>query len=304
MADESIYSQQVRLLVHTLPFVAGQPVFALKGGTAINLFLHGMPRLSVDIDLAYLPIEDRETSLQACQQALSKIAEDLRSTSPMHDVQAQFRKEDELRLLIRDQGVQIKVEVSPVLRGTVFPPVAMDIHPAVSEAIGFAHMAVLSEPDLYGGKICAALDRQHPRDLFDVMFLLRSGGFSRAIMDGFLVYLISHGRPMAELLRPRLKDIESTFDNQFDGMSREPVDLEQLLQARVDLQKEIARHMTDRDKLFLMSVKRGNPDWALHPVRGIDRLPAVQWKLQNVLDMPPAKHRDSLEKLERVLNQI
>jgi len=165
-------------------------------------------------------------------------------------------------------------------------------------------MAVLSEPDLYGGKICAALDRQHPRDLFDVMLLLRSGGFSRAVLDGFLVYLISHGRPMAELLKPRPKDLTIPFINQFQGMTREPVELEQLLQARDDLQSEIARQMTDKDKQFLMNIKRGKPDWALHPVPGIEQLPAVQWKLQNVLAMSPAKHRESLDKLEQVLNQL
>lgn len=304
MADERIYSQQVQLLVRTLPFVSRQQVFALKGGTAINLFLHDMPRLSVDIDLAYLPIEDRPVSLRSCKRALSAIAEDMRSTSPQHDVQEQFGKEDELRLLVRDQGVQIKVEVSPVLRGAVFPPVAKDIHPVVAETFGFAHMAVLSEPDLYGGKTCAALDRQHPRDLFDVMLLMRSGGFSRNVLDGFLVYLVCHGRPMAELLKPRPKDLTKPFMNQFQGMTREPVVLEELLQARDDLQSEIARQMTDKDKRFLMSIKRGKPDWTLHPVPGIDKLPAVQWKLQNVLAMPPAKHRESIDNLEQILSQL
>lgn len=304
MDDDNIYSQQVRLLVRTLPFIARQPVFALKGGTAINLFLQDMPRLSVDIDLAYLPIEDRPTSLQSCKRALNKIAEDMRSTSPQHDVREQFNKEDELRLLVHDQGAGIKVEVSPVLRGAVFTPVAKDIHPDVAETFGFAHMTVLSEPDLYGGKICAALDRQHPRDLFDVMLLLRTGGFSRAVLDGFLVYLISHGRPMAELLKPRSKDLTELFNNQFQGMTREPVELDQLIQAREDLQSEIARQLTDKDKQFLISIKRGMPDWSLHSVPGIDQLPAVQWKLQNVLAMQPDKHRQSLDNLERVLNQI
>jgi len=302
--DESVYWQQVRLLVRTLPFVARQPVFALKGGTAINLFLHDMPRLSVDIDLAYLPIEDRPTSLQACKHALSEIAEAMRSTSPQHDVLEQLGREDELRLLVRDAGVQIKVEVSPVLRGAVFPSVPRDIHPFAADTFGFAHMLILSEPDLYGGKICAALDRQHPRDLFDVMLLLRSGGFSRAVMDAFLVYLISHGRPMAELLRPRPKDLTEAFVNQFQGLTREPVELGQLLQARIELQSEIARQLTDTDKQFLLSVKRDQPDWALHPIAGIDQLPAVQWKLQNVRAMTPQKRLESIDRLEAVLNQL
>ena len=304
MADEEFYSQQVRLLVRALPFVNRQQAFALKGGTAINLFLHDMPRLSVDIDLAYLPIEDRTTSLQSCKRALSEIAKDMRSTSPQYNVQEQLGKEDELRLLVVDNGVQIKIEVSPVLRGAVFEPVDKDIHPAVADVFGFAQMTVLSEADLYGGKICAALDRQHPRDLFDVMMLLRAGGFDRAVMDGFLVYLISHGRPMAELLQPRLKDLAKPFVNQFQGMTREPVALKQLVQARDDLQKEIAEQLTDTDKQFLLSVKRGDPDWSLHSVSGIEKLPAVQWKLQNARSMPPAKHQRSLWNLEQVLSRL
>ena len=304
MADERDYWQQVRLLVHTLPFVASQDVFALKGGTAINLFLHDMPRLSVDIDLAYLPVENRPASLQTCKRALAAIAANIRSTSPQHDVREQLGREDELRLLVYDGYIHIKIEVSPVLRGAVFPPVAKDIHPAVEKQFGFASMTVLSEPDLYGGKICAALDRQHPRDLFDIMLLMRAGGFSRSVLDAFLVYLISHHRPMAELLKPRSKDLAEVFINQFEGMTREKVELGQLLEARDDLQTGISRQMTEKDKQFLMSMKRGKPDWTLHPVPGIERLPAVQWKLQNVLAMSPAKHRMALGKLERVLNQL
>lgn len=56
------YKKQVELLLKTLPEVAKETCFALHGGTAINLFIRNMPRLSVDIDLTYLPIEGYETS--------------------------------------------------------------------------------------------------------------------------------------------------------------------------------------------------------------------------------------------------
>ena len=58
------YVAQVRLLLSVLPDIAREPVFALKGGTAINLFYRDMPRLSVDIDLTYLPVADRQSSLE------------------------------------------------------------------------------------------------------------------------------------------------------------------------------------------------------------------------------------------------
>ena len=73
MASE-VFEGQVALLVRILPYVGTEACFALKGGTAINLFVRDLPRLSVDIDLVYLPIEDRETSLIGIRSALSRMA--------------------------------------------------------------------------------------------------------------------------------------------------------------------------------------------------------------------------------------
>ncbi|MDI7865297.1 nucleotidyl transferase AbiEii/AbiGii toxin family protein [Rhizobiaceae bacterium n13] len=64
------YMRQVNLLVRTLPLIARHEAFALKGGTAINLFYRNMPRLSIDIDLTYLPIEDRETTVKSIDTIL------------------------------------------------------------------------------------------------------------------------------------------------------------------------------------------------------------------------------------------
>ena len=55
------YADQVALLVAILPLLDAEPRFALKGGTAINLFEHDLPRLSVDIDLTWLPMQDFDT---------------------------------------------------------------------------------------------------------------------------------------------------------------------------------------------------------------------------------------------------
>ena len=64
MAVNEAYRRQAALLIKTLPLVAAETAFALKGGTAINLFVRDMPRLSVDIDLTYVPVADRESSLK------------------------------------------------------------------------------------------------------------------------------------------------------------------------------------------------------------------------------------------------
>lgn len=144
----------------------------------------------------------------------------------------QANRDDELRVLIRSPQAQIKVEVSPVIRGTVHAPQERDVVTLVEDDFGFASIAVVALPDLYGGKICAALDRQHPRDLFDVMLMLREEGLTREIFEGFLVYLISHRRPISELLIPRWKPFTELFQAEFAGMTREPVTLEQVAATR------------------------------------------------------------------------
>jgi len=74
MPFNDVYRRQVDLLVRTLPYVAEEECFALKGGTAINLFVRDLPRLSVDIDLTYLPIADRDQSLAEIGDALRRIS--------------------------------------------------------------------------------------------------------------------------------------------------------------------------------------------------------------------------------------
>jgi hypothetical protein len=97
------FTEQVRLLVSLLPSVAKQPCFALKGGTAINLFVRDMPRLSVDIDLAYLPLEDRDASLAGIDTALGEITADIERHIPRAEVKASVLKGTgkRLKLLVR-----------------------------------------------------------------------------------------------------------------------------------------------------------------------------------------------------------
>lgn len=303
MDSNSLYYKQVALLVQVLPWLEALDCFALKGGTAINLFVRDMPRLSVDIDLAYLPVEPRENSLAHIHKALLQLADMLQKKIPGSVADPVILKETgtACKLLIRHEGVPVKVEVTPVLRGTVYPPEQRSVMPAVEDEFGFAEVLLVSRQDLYGGKICAALDRQHPRDLFDIKLLLENEGISREIFNAFLVYLISHNRPISELLAPHEKDIANVFAHHFDGMTREPVTLDELFEARRQLVAEIQRQFTADDKTFLLSVKRGDPDWSLIDLPHVNELPAVQWKLRNLAKMGKKKRQLALERLEQVL---
>src|SRR5690606_13433230 len=159
-------------------FVAGERDFALKGGTAINLFVRDMPRLSVDIDLTYLPVAGRPESLAAIDAAMKRMAAALRAglrgARVMEVVNA--REQIVTNLTVQRGAAQIKIEVTLVLRGCVFAPETRAVSPAVEDAFGYAETQVVSFADLYAGKIMAALDRQHPRDLFDIRDLLANEG--------------------------------------------------------------------------------------------------------------------------------
>ena len=282
-----LYRRQAALLVRLLPIVAEEPCFALKGGTAINFFVRDMPRLSVDIDLMYLPVEDRRTSLAEIESALKRIGKHAAKIIPGAQLQeVRTRGEGTLtRIDVRTRREQVKVEVSPVLRGCVFDPEIRAVSPRIEREFGFAEMQVASFPDLYAGKIVAALDRQHPRDLFDVRKLLDNQGVDHPLREAFVAYLVSHGRPMIELLVPNRREIKDEFDRGFSGMTDEPVSLDNLLATRELLIRTMVDDMPGEHRHFLVSLEAGEPEWASLAHPAIEKLPAVQWRLKNLASL-------------------
>lgn len=302
MDPNNPYFKQVQLLVQVLPVVARQGCFALKGGTAINLFLRALPRLSVDIDLVFLPIADRDTSLKQIDKALLAIQAELQEKSL--NVTPSIVKESNtaIKLIVANATSQIKIEVNPVLRGTVHAPLVKRVHQVVEQQFGFAEMQLVDFNDLYAGKLCAALDRQHPRDLFDVKALLENEGIDQALKDTFLVYLISHGRPISELLAPNWQPIETIFEKEFEGMTTAPVTIEQLHQAREAMLVKIKSLLTQNDKKFLLGLKQGCPDWDSFAYPQVQELPAVKWKLHNLQQMNEKARQQASERLAAALN--
>lgn len=300
------YRRQAAFLVRTLPVVAEEECFALKGGTAINMFYRDMPRLSVDIDLTYLPVAPREESLAEIDAAMRRIARHIRTGSLVQGVAtlaAPDAGQAVTRLLARGDGVQIKIEVTPVLRGCVFEPERRAVTPSVEENFGFAEMQIVSFADLFGGKIIATLDRQHPRDLFDVRDLLAKEGIDDALRRAFVVYLLSHNRPMSEVLAPIRKDITGEFARGFQGMTDIPVTLDSLMDAREALIATIIGEMPDEHKRFLISFERGEPEWTLLDIDHAPQLPAVRWRQQNLEKLSQDRRAALIARLEEVLGQ-
>jgi len=302
--SSEVFEAQAALLVRALPYVAAETCFALKGGTAINLFIRDLPRLSVDIDLVYLPIADREASLLGIRSALARIAQNIRKAIPGSAV-TENETSDGTRIVVRHRSAQIKIEVTPVLRGTVHPVELRTVRPTAEERFGFAEIQVVSFADLYAGKLVAALDRQHPRDLFDVQHLLANEGINDALFQTFLVYILSHNRPAHEVLQPRLKDIRQAFEQEFVGMTSGETSFDALISAREQLVSEIRPHLDERSKQFLLSFHELKPDWSLLATPDISNLPAIRWKLMNIellQTKQPEKYRAMIHDLDTMLS--
>jgi hypothetical protein len=296
------YKAQVELLVRAIPIVAEEPDFALKGGTAINLFYRDMPRLSVDIDLTYIPLDDRSSALAKIDNAFDRML--VRAQESLRGVDGQRIAgggDGDTRLLLRAPGVEVKVEVSPVTRGLVAQPQTMRVTEAVEEEFGFAETQVVGFDDLYAGKIVAALDRQHPRDLYDVELLYEHEGLTGDLFRTFLVYAACSPRPLHELINPSLLTIDRAFAQEFDGMTVDHVPLETLLRARDRLIEDIRSGLPGKAGEFLLSVHDGDPKFDLIDLPAANNLPAIRWKLLNLerlREQNPEKHALQRAELE------
>lgn len=282
MTLRDLYTRQVRLLVRLLPLVAQEQFFALKGGTAINMFVRDLPRLSVDIDLIYLPMHGRPQALAEINDAMRRIAAAVRAAFPGSNVAEQVSGGTVLRLLISAERAQVKIEVSPVLRGVVHEPALRSVVGTVEESFGYAEALVVSYEDLYAGKLVAALDRQHPRDLFDVRELLANEGLTDSLRETFIVYLLSHNRPMGEVLSGQVKNLEEEYRDGFDGMTSMAVPMKDLIDTRELLVRQLIGGMPDRHREFLLDFERDEPDWSHLQYPHVADLPAVRWRQLNL----------------------
>jgi len=300
-----IYLDTARLLTQVAPLVFQDGVFALKGGTAINLFVRDMPRLSVDLDLVFPDYTlSREEALARISEAIRNSAERLTARGILTHTIASGDA-GETKLLVRRGNVELKVEVNFVMRGTVHPVRNASLSPKAREVLlADLELPVVSLEDLYGGKLVAALDRQHPRDLFDCMQLFAHEGITPAIRRAFVVYLACHNRPVHEVLFPAVRDISREYERTFKGMTAEPVELSELLATRERLITELEYGLDADERKFLISFVRNQPNWGLLGIPHLAELPGIRWKLHNLSQLAklsPKKFEKQAEALERLL---
>lgn len=299
---KSYFEGQVQLLLEVLGTVVSNPLFALKGGTAINFFHADLPRLSVDIDLAYTKINSREDFLKDNQAFCQTVSLNLQRKHGVL-VQAQTTKEGiPKQINISSKNTEIKIDINLVLRGSVYPPVFKESCETIKRKYETVlSINTLSFEDLYAGKFCAALDRQHPRDLFDIMMFFQNHQITEHLKKTFLVYLISGNRPISEFISPNRLDQRVSFENEFLGMTDYLVSYPELEEARELLIQSIDDAFNQQDREFLISVKRGEADWNYLGIDHIKDMPAVKWKEYNLRQMSLQKHEAALNELKRKL---
>lgn len=297
------YVQTVNLLLDIAPTVFETPRFAMKGGTALNLFVQDLPRLSVDIDVVFVDHQpDRVKALTEIAQELQRIEKAV-ATKGYESRTRKMQGGNEVKLDIFSEAAEVKVEVNVVFRGTVLPIQTRSLSEKTQALFSKnIQIPVLAPSELYGSKLVAAMDRQHPRDFFDVLKMYDNHGLSQEILDCFVVYLAGHNRPVHEVLFCNAQPIEETFKNEFSGMTAEPIHLDDLLKTQKRLMAELPQALTQSHRNFLLSLVEAKPDWSLLPFKHVQAMPAIQWKLQHLSHLQsknPTKFRFQRE----VLNQ-
>lgn len=297
--NSQIYAQKVELLLRLMPIVMAEGVFAVHGGTAINLFLKDLPRYSVDIDLTYIPLADRNQSLEDINLHLKSISEKAKKAFKGLHIVPNYNT---CKLLCEYRGKQVKVEVNQTKRGLVGgKAVTVSLSDKAQEEFGlYCEANIVPLTQLYGGKIAAALSRQHPRDLFDVKYMDVPIADCR---EGLIFSLLGSDRPIHESFAPRLIDQREAMVNQFDGMTDIPFTYEEFEEARSKMITEVNRLMTDEDKRFLVSFEQGKPEWDGYEFEYFKDYPSVRWKLVNLAKLAkqnPLKLKEESDRLKAI----
>ena len=303
---KNTYKNQVELLIDILLEIAKEDNLALHGGTAINLFHLNMPRISIDIDLTFIPFSDsRSEDLKKIHQSLESVKKRLKTTFPHIRFEDEKRAEEELKTLCTRNNATVKVEVNQINRGLITEPCTKILCSRAEEEFDrFCEIKTVSVGQLWGGKLNAALERQHPRDIFDVKSMLQKIGFTEEIKQGFLFFLLCGKRPIDEVLNPNLANQRVIFDSQFSGMTNEEFTYEEFEKIREKLIPLIQKSLINSEKEFLLSFVSGSPNW-----KDFDysKHPAIKWKQLNINKLKqenPTKFRENVRKLEDLLNGI
>ena len=297
--NNDVYKEKVKLLLQLMPFVMQEQVFAVHGGSAINLFVKDMPRYSVDIDLTYIPLADRKESIADINAHLKSIADNAKANLKGLHIVPNYAT---CKLLCEYHGHQVKIEVNQTKRGIIGGELQRkSLCDKAQTGFGMFCKAVIVPPTLlYGGKIAAALSRQHPRDLFDVKYMDLP---LTDVREGLIFCLLGSDRPIHESFAPQLIDQREAMENQFKGMTDIEFTYEEFEQTRSKLITDVRNLMTDADRKFLLSFEAADPQWKDYEFEYFRDYPSIKWKLLNLTKLKkqnPTKLNVEVKKLQMI----
>ena len=299
---------QARLAAEILPYVTHPDVFVLKGGTHINLFCRDLPRLSVDIDLVFTGpggSSDKATKeiLRTHMKALKARLSDVKPGG----YKSTLRADAKAKVTVKRDGIRVKTEASPIGVGTYYRPVQLHPQPRAQEILGIREPVWgVTEEEAYAGKMCAALYRQMPRDIFDIMMLYEHGGISDDLFKTFAVYVACNSAHPRKLLCPAAKLLNAAHTMTFAGMSEVEVPVSHLIHVRNQLLADVRKRMDRSLVNMLLSLHDAEPDFGLIDRPSAERMHAIQRKVQNLRhfrETNPEAHAAQRAEIEGLLGR-
>jgi predicted nucleotidyltransferase component of viral defense system len=301
------YKKQAKLMLECLPVCMKDSIWALKGGTAINFFYLDLPRLSIDIDLTYLPVKGRNDSLNEMSSSLLRIKKHIGKYFSNTYVQVNMLKDKKFisKLNVQRNEVSIKVEPNPIMRGSVYETNIVEPNCKIKNELNYnVPVKLLSFEDIFSSKICAALDRQHPRDFYDLKNLRIIDGITDKTRKALIIYMLSSSRPINELLNPNINKFEETSLSNLQEMifDSSSVSLDELNDIRLKTIQVVNKSLLPKEKEFIISFIKKTPQWDLLEMtpNTVEKLPSIQWKLYNLSKISSSKIAVLTNKTEKI----
>ena len=294
--------RQAEWLGSLCPALAPESCFALKEGTALSVYWFDYPRLSVDLDLVFVPRKSREEFQTLTHEALHRVQSRIRNLYPAATLRTEPLPGSSAagKVIVAMGPLEVKMEVATVHRETLYPTQVRPVQPQAVPTFGKTSLPLLSFSETCAGKFNAALTRQHPRDLFDVGVILEHAEISPETRTAFAVNLITQPRPFAHMLNPRLKAIPPEALEILTRMTTQPFRALTLPDNLITLQDTLCRRMPAAHQEFLLSFTHGTPDWSLLEVPHAARLPAVRWREQQMSQFTVDRRQELAEGLYRL----
>lgn len=272
-------------------------VLALKGGTALNLLDHDLPRLSVDLDFNVVGAADREAAveqrmvvsaaLQTVAERLSLAAREVKSVHAASAWRMTYPGVTGSGVVEIDLNFQHRVPLLPLRRVSARALDAIDVRDALT----------MAPPELAAGKLLALFDRTHARDVWDTELLASAGWLQHPdLRRCFVVYLAGARRPWRELLGTDIRLDDDDAQRLLVPMLRSGEQPRVLATWCRNLEDVVERAIaplrtpTDSEIAFLDAVgDRGDVDPTLLGLEPADpihdailRSPVLAWKASNV----------------------